>query len=102
MAAAAARVAGEEADDNVDAGDDAADNGHDDAADAVDNGHDALADRPEDGFDLCAESVSIGKSEMNLGIGFEERRVGDDDEFRGGLGGREGRALSHKRLQHPF
>ena len=52
VAATAASVAGEEADDNVKAGDDAVDDGHDDASNAVDHSHDGLTDRPEDGSDL--------------------------------------------------
>jgi len=50
--AAAAAVAGEEADDGVEHGHDAVDNGHDDAADAVDDGHDGAADSADHGLDL--------------------------------------------------
>lgn len=49
--AAAAAVAGEEADDGVEHGHDAVDNGHDDAADAVDDGHDGAADSADHGLD---------------------------------------------------
>ena len=57
---AAAAVAGEGGDDDVEDGDDAADNGHDDGADAVDNGHEHGADGSEDALDLLfASKVSL-------------------------------------------
>jgi len=51
VAPSSAGVAGEKADHNVEAADDAANDGHDDATDAVDDGHDALSDSAEDGRD---------------------------------------------------
>lgn len=50
--ATAAIAASQEADDDVEEGDDAADDGVQDVADAVDDGHDDAADRAEDGLDL--------------------------------------------------
>jgi hypothetical protein len=52
---AADAVAGEEADDHIEEGDDAVDDGHADAADAVDNGHENRANSLEAGADLRRE-----------------------------------------------
>jgi hypothetical protein len=48
----AAVAAGDEADDDVEEGDDAADDGVEDVANTVHDGHYHAADRAEDGFDL--------------------------------------------------
>lgn len=52
VAPAAAGVAGQAADDDVEEGDDAADYGHDNAANAVDDSHDGPADSAEARFNL--------------------------------------------------
>jgi hypothetical protein len=48
----AARVAGEEADDDAQEVDDAVNNGHDDVANAVDDGHDGSTNGPQGGLEL--------------------------------------------------
>ena len=63
-AVAAARVAGQEADNDIEAGNDAANDGHEDVADAVDDGHYGSANGPEDGLDLYLSCLVSGSSSL--------------------------------------